>query len=61
MPKGVGYTTEEMRWKVEGAASTLIEAEKIRAEMKTDKKFKKGVQAQLMSQQDAINKATKKA
>lgn len=52
--------SEEYQWKVESAANTLTEAEKLKSEFKKDGKFKKAVMGELKKRtaasQAALNK-----
>jgi len=52
-------TSEEKKWEIEGAASTLVEAEKIKLRMKKDKTFGKAVRAELKVRTSAIQQAAK--
>jgi hypothetical protein len=51
----------EKQWEIEGAAGTLIEAEKIKQQMKRDAAFRKSVRAELKKRTAAATAAANAA
>ena len=52
--EGIGSTNTEFEWKVDGIVRTLVEAEKAKKELKSDKKLRQAVKKNLADEKAAM-------